>query len=80
MSTQPKPYSFLNLFNSSNFAGKGLDFTDFPVAQGTLTAPNGIVWGDGTYSNSNVFIPPTTATGLPSGAVWNNGGTLAIVP
>lgn len=28
----------------------------------------------------NTIIPPTSSVGLPSGAVWNNGGTLAIVP
>lgn len=29
---------------------------------------------------ATVFVPPTSATGLPSGAVWNNGGVLTIVP
>ena len=28
----------------------------------------------------NTIIPPTSSVGLPSGAIWNNGGTLAIVP
>ena len=31
----------------------------------------------GTYTNR--FIPPTSSTGLPSGALWNNNGTLSIV-
>ena len=30
-------------------------------------------------NTATVFIPPTSATGLPSGAVWNNNGTLTIV-
>lgn len=29
---------------------------------------------------ATVFVPPTSAAGLPSGAVWNNSGVLAIVP
>jgi hypothetical protein len=29
---------------------------------------------------STVFVPPTSATGLPSGALWNNNGVLTIVP
>lgn len=29
---------------------------------------------------ATVFVPPTSAAGLPSGAVWNNGGVLTIVP
>lgn len=29
---------------------------------------------------ANTFVPPTSATGLPSGAVWNNNGVLTIVP
>lgn len=29
---------------------------------------------------ANTFIPPTSAAGLPSGSVWNNGGVLTIVP
>lgn len=31
-------------------------------------------------TQTSVFIPPTSATGLPSGAVWNNNGVLTIVP
>jgi len=31
-------------------------------------------------TQTSVFIPPTTTTGLPSGAVWNNNGILTIVP
>lgn len=29
---------------------------------------------------ATTFIPPTSAAGLPSGAVWNNGGVLTVVP
>lgn len=28
---------------------------------------------------ATTFVPPTSAVGLPSGAVWNNSGTLTIV-
>jgi hypothetical protein len=31
-------------------------------------------------TTANLFIPPTSTTGLPSGAVWNNNGVLSIVP
>lgn len=34
----------------------------------------------GVASVATTFIPPTSATGLPSGAVWNNNGNLTIVP
>ncbi len=53
MSSNPQPYDKLNVFNPSNFAGRGIDFVDFPVAQGTVTLPNGVIWGDGTYQNSS---------------------------
>ena len=29
---------------------------------------------------TSVFVPPTSAAGLPSGAVWNNNGALQLVP
>lgn len=29
---------------------------------------------------ATIFVPPTSSAGLPSGAVWNNGGVLTIVP
>lgn len=29
---------------------------------------------------TTVFVPPISATGLPSGAIWNNNGVLTIVP
>lgn len=39
------------------------------------------VWvGDGEGWKPNVFIPPTSSAGLPSGSVWNDGGTLTVVP
>lgn len=33
-----------------------------------------------TINQTGVFIPPTSPTGLPTGAVWNNNGVLTIVP
>lgn len=51
------------------------------------TATNGLKIWDGTQwvgvvstsAAATTFIPPTSSTGLPSGAVWNNAGTLSIV-
>ena len=47
----------------------------------TLKIWSGTEWV-GVVSSSAAatrFIPPTSSTGLPSGAVWNNNGTLSIV-
>ena len=33
-----------------------------------------------TVAVATTFVAPTSAVGLPSGAVWNNGGYLQIVP
>ena len=33
-----------------------------------------------TEAIATTFVPPTSSAGLPSGAVWNNGGVLSIVP
>lgn len=52
MSSKPQPYDKLSIFNPTNFAGRGVDFVDYPVAQGTITLPNGVIWGDGSYQNS----------------------------
>ena len=52
MSVNPQPYDKLSIFNAANFAGRGVDFVDYPVAQSTLTLPNGVKWGDGTYQNT----------------------------
>ena len=41
---------------------------------------NGSEWTTVVGTASNLFIPPTSATGLPSGALWNNSGTLSIAP
>lgn len=41
---------------------------------------SGWVTVSAVLASTTVFIPPQSATGLPSGAVWNNSGTLAIVP
>jgi hypothetical protein len=51
------------------------------------TTTNGLKIWDGTEwvgvvstsAAATTFIPPTSSTGLPSGAVWNNNGTLSIV-
>lgn len=55
----------------------------------TSASPNSLmkVWTGGgwdtvsaTVAVATVFVPPTSAAGLPSGAVWNNNGTLQIAP
>ena len=51
MSSQPKPYEQLNIFNAVNY-NSAADKLDFSVAQGTETFPNGIIFGDGTFQNS----------------------------
>jgi hypothetical protein len=40
---------------------------------------DGTAWVSTVGSTSTVIIPPTSSTGLPSGALWNNNGTLSIV-
>ena len=41
---------------------------------------DGTAWVSTVGSTSTVIIPPTSATGLPTGALWNNNGTLSIAP
>ena len=53
MSNQPLPFAQLGIFNPANYAGRGIQSVDFPVAQGTVTMSNGITFGDGTYMNSS---------------------------
>lgn len=36
--------------------------------------------GDAVYNTLRLLNLPTSATGLPSGSVWNDTGTLKIVP
>ncbi len=67
MSSQPAPFES-QIFNVSNFnnlpnAGS-TNQANFPTLQGTLTAPNGVIWGDGTYQN--------TASGGGGGGSVNN--------
>jgi hypothetical protein len=54
----------------------------FNTSTNTLNIWTGLGWtsvvGAGTVSQT--FKPPTSSAGLPSGAVWNNNGTLALVP
>lgn len=47
--------------------------TDFIARDGEVAAR--IVPG-----GAMTIVLPTSSTGLPSGAIWNNGGTIAIVP
>ena len=43
-------------------------------------APNGTDWGKLTAGKLNLKSLPTSASGLVSGDVWNDGGTLKVVP
>ena len=44
-----------------------------------LKVYDGTNWVATTAATTTTFIPPTSSAGLPSGAVWNNAGTLSIV-
>ena len=44
-----------------------------------LKVYDGTNWVATTAATTTTFIPPTSSAGLPSGAVWNNNGTLSIV-
>lgn len=52
--------------------------TNTPVLKVWTTA--GWVTVSAAIAVATTFIPPTSAAGLPSGAIWNNGGVLTIVP
>ncbi len=39
---------------------------------------SGSTWVSVVGATSTVIIPPTSSAGLPSGALWNNNGTLSI--
>ena len=56
MSEAPPPVENLPIFNTPNFTGVPLSNNanklNFPTAQGTLTLPHGVIWGDGTYQNT----------------------------
>ena len=45
----------------------------------TLKIWSGTDWLSTAAATATTFVPPTSSTGLPSGAVWNNNGTLSIV-
>lgn len=60
---------------------------DTPVFTGNVTIPAGtmdatIIGGNtpaaGTFTTLNITSLPTSSDGLPAGAVWNDGGVLAI--
>jgi len=54
----------------------------FDTSNNSLKIWSGLGWisvvGAGTLAQT--FKPPTSSAGLPSGAVWNNNGTLSLVP
>ncbi len=68
MSEAPPPIENLPIFNTPNFSSVPLSNNankiNFPTAQGMLTLPHGVVWGDGTYQN--------TASGGGGGGSVNN--------
>jgi hypothetical protein len=67
MSEAQPPTEFLPIFNPANYpddarnsiggGGGAGSYVNFPTAQGTETFPGGVVWGDGSYTNS--AYPPT---------------------
>jgi len=53
MSETSQPIQVLDVFNKQNFhTGVGSEFVKFPKAQSTVTMPNGVLFGDGSYQNS----------------------------
>jgi len=52
MSVYPPPKNVGGDFNSDLFSTADGDKADFPTLQGTITCPNGIKFGDGTFQNS----------------------------
>jgi len=56
MSSAPAPIDNLPIFNAPNFSGvpqsNNANKLNFPVAQGILSLPHGVTWGDGTYQNT----------------------------
>lgn len=57
-----------------------LDTSVTGVATLKVWTPAGWTSVSTTTPVATTFVPPTSATGLPSGAVWNNNGVLSIVP
>lgn len=53
MSETSQPIQVLDVFNKQNFhTGLASEFVKFPKAQSTVTMPNGVKFGDGTFQNS----------------------------
>jgi hypothetical protein len=53
MSETSQPIQVLDVFNKQNFhTGVGSEFVKFPKAQSTVTMPNGVKFGDGSFQNS----------------------------
>lgn len=90
MSSVPPPTENLPIFNPANFPGTspiggggggggGAPSLNFPTAQGTETFPNGIVFGDGTYTNSATNYDSLNITGVyPDSGIDNPVNTGAI--
>jgi len=57
-----------------------LDTSTNPTPLLKVWLPSGWATVSTQVTQTGVFIPPTSPTGLPSGAVWNNNGILTIVP
>lgn len=57
-----------------------LDTSTFPAPLLKVWLPSGWVTVSTEVTQTTTFIPPTSPTGLPTGAVWNNNGVLTIVP
>jgi len=53
MSETSQPIQVLNVFNKQNFhTGLASEFVKYPKAQSTVTMPNGVKFGDGSFQNS----------------------------
>jgi len=53
MSETSQPIQVLDVFNKQNFhTGVASEFVKFPKAQSTVTMPNGVKFGDGSFQNS----------------------------
>jgi len=53
MSETSQPIQVLDVFNKQNFhTGLASEFVKFPKAQSTVTMPNGVKFGDGSFQNS----------------------------
>jgi hypothetical protein len=97
MSSQPAPIENSSIFNISNFNNLpnvgSTNQANFPTLQGTLTAPNGIVWGDGSFQNSStsngvltveeIDGTPTVANvntiKVTNGSLTDNGGGVVTI-